>query len=135
MSAEVNNSLVFSINHSFSSTLPFWCHNTIVIIKNLGLTKYIISLTTKDTAFTSTPKQTLRDIHCHQENGEEKQNGSLKNMTKLLSLVIIQDCIPCSSVFFYYIFGLMIFRLAFSFQTFCWRNAFKIFKIITQVQC
>lgn len=87
-----------ALTTAFPARFPF--DATIVIIKNLGLTKYIISLTTKDTAFTSTPKQTLRDIHCHQENGEEKQNGSLKNMTKLLSLVIIQDCIPCSSVFF-----------------------------------
>lgn len=75
-------------------TLPFaqFPLETTSILERVGLALYILELTSSLTFFTlyPFPYKALWDVHCHQKNRKNKQNGNLQNkQIQLLSVVYL----------------------------------------------
>lgn len=114
MSVELHNSLVFSIYQSFSNTLPFWFHNSLQefwLYKMYNLSdneRYSVYIDSK----TNPPRYPL-------STERRSKTTTFKKLTKLISVVFIQDCIPCSFALFFYIYSAYgIFLLLFVFKHF-----------------
>lgn len=75
-------------------TLPFaqFPLETTTSLERVGLALYILQLTSSFTFFTiyPFPYKTVWDVHCHQKNRKDKQNGNLQNkQIELLSVVYL----------------------------------------------
>lgn len=75
-------------------TLPFaqFPLETTTSLERIDLALYILQLTSSFTFFTiyPFPYKTVWDVHCHQKNRKDKQNGNLQNkQIELLSVVYL----------------------------------------------
>lgn len=75
-------------------TLPFaqFPLETTTSLERIDLALYILQLTSSLTFFTlyPFPYKTVWDVHCHQKNRKDKQNGNLQNkQIELLSVVYL----------------------------------------------